>query len=398
VVPVVLQGFGQGFLSTSFPATCMILCVVLTWQLEGHYGLVLLSASSVSGTGFQGGIASYGAVATNAHKIVHLTTYHTMTRHRANICSALGDSTAHAGNTVSAVNAFSVVFNITLTLLAQTYTSLDQSYMQVTGSILSNYSQAGLVTGVVLTFLFCANTMIACLDTAKAFEEFCRTTKESKRIEKLPFPQSHIKPLKVITSFGTVISMRMVISPMINTLAVPLIGGFLLGVKGLLFLISGSNVLILCLSTFLINSGQSWVSARKFVLYGLLRGPDGEILGPESVHNRNLLIAESIGGPMEDTTGPAMNNFIKFVAVFAFVTGGPAGLYDEEPDATWPMGLLTIVCSSSMVLFTKVGLTLAIRLIRKILKRRQRQKAFEEGDDADMDGGGVVENDDFDDI
>ena len=31
---------------------------------------------------------------------------------------------------------------------------------------------------------------------------------------------------------------------------------------GLLFMISGSNVLVLCLSIFLINSGQSWVAAR----------------------------------------------------------------------------------------------------------------------------------------
>merc|ERR1719478_1056356 len=123
VVQVVLQGMGQGFMSTGFPAATMIAIVVITWTLEGHYGLALLSAASVSGTGFQGGIASFGAIATNAHKIVHLTTYHVMSRHRANICSALGDSTSHAGNTISAINAFSAVFNVALTLLAQTYTT-----------------------------------------------------------------------------------------------------------------------------------------------------------------------------------------------------------------------------------------------------------------------------------
>merc|ERR1719162_859382 len=101
----------------------MVLCVMITWELEGHYGLALLSCSSVSGTGFQGGIASFGAIATNAHKIVHLTTYHSMARHRANICAALGDTTSHAGNTISAVNAFSSVFNVALTLLADSYTS-----------------------------------------------------------------------------------------------------------------------------------------------------------------------------------------------------------------------------------------------------------------------------------
>lgn len=397
VVQVVLQGFGQGFLSTSLPSGLMIVIVVFTWQLESHYGLVLLSAASVSGTGFQGGIASYGAIATNAHKIVHLTTYHAMSRHRANVCAALGDSTAHAGNTISAVNAFQAVFNIVLTLLAQTYTNWDQSYMQVTGAILSNYSQAGLVTGIVLTFLFCANTMIACLDTSRAFKKICMESKDVRRIDRLPFPQSHIKPLKTLTAYGAVVTIRMVFSPMINTLAVPLIGGYLLGVKGLLFLISGSNVLILCLSTLLINSGQSWVSARKFVLFGLLKDQNGEVVGPDSVHNRNLLVGESIGGPLEDTTGPAMNNFIKFVAVFAYVTGGPAALYDEEPKNTWWRGFLTVAISTSMVAFSKVGLDFVLRVVQQLAERRRRKQEYEDGQiEDDLAKTGDDDDDDFD--
>jgi Na+/H+-translocating membrane pyrophosphatase len=361
----------------------MIVIVVGTWQLEGHYGLALLSASSVSGTGLQGGIASYGAIAANAHKIVHLTTYSAMTRHRANVCAAVGESTAHAGNIVSAINAFSAVFNVALTLLAQTYTKMDVNYMQVKGSILSNFSQAGLVMGVVMTMLFAANTMISCLDTSRAFMKFCKDSHEVRRIEKLPFPQSHIKPLKTLTSYGTIISMRMVFSPMINTLACPMIAGQFLGTKGLLFMMSGSNVLILCLSIFLINSGQSWVSARKFVLFGLLRNPQGEIVGPDSVHYQNLGIGESIGGPFEATTGPALNNFIKFVAVFAFVTGGPGDMYDETPENTWYFGFVCIGTSLSLIFMSRVGLQLVLRVISQMVKRRKHQRAFEEGEDLD---------------
>jgi len=182
---------------------------------------------------------------------------------------------------------------------------------------------------------------------------------------------------------------------MINTLAVPLIGGYVLGVKGLLFLISGSNVLVLSLSMLLMNSGQSWVAARKFVLFGLLRDPSGEVVGPDSVHNRNLLIGESIGGPMEDTTGPAMNNFIKFVAVMAFVTGGPANLYNETPENTWPLGFLVIIGSTSLVAFSRFGLSLILRLINQMVERRRRRQAYEDGEDPqDLD----FEDDDDDDF
>jgi Na+/H+-translocating membrane pyrophosphatase len=286
---------------------------------------------------------------------------------------------------VSAINAFSAVFNVTLTLLAQTYTTMDQNYTQVKGSILSNFSQAGLVLGIVMSFVFAANTTVSCLDTSRAFMRFCKESKDVKKIDKLPFPQSHIKPLKILTAYGTITSMRMVFSPMINTLAAPMMAGMFLGVKGLLFMISGSNVLILCLSLFLINSGQSWASARKFVLFGLLKDKEGNVIGPDSPHYENLGIGESIGGPFEATTGPALNNFIKFVAVFAFVTGGPGAMYDETPEKTWPFGIVVVVASVSLVSFSKVGLTLLLRLLAQMAKRRRRKQAFEEGDVLDDD-------------
>jgi len=384
VVQVVLQGLGQGFLSTGPPALIMIVSVIIAWRLESHYGLVLLSASSVSGTGFQGGIASYGAIATNAHKIVHLTTYHSMTRHRANICAALGDTTSHAGNTISAVNAFSSVFNVALTLLADSYTSMDMDYTAITGSVLSQWSQAGLVTGVVMTMMFSANTMLSCLETSQSFMRFCNESADVAKNEDAPFPYSHIKPLRILTSYGTVTSMRMVFSPIINTLVCPMVGGFFLGIKGLLFLISGSNVLILCLSIFLINSGQSWVAARKFILFGLLKDADGIVLGPDSRHYEHLGVGESIGGPFEDTTGPALNNFIKTAAVFAFVTS-QGRIYKSYPGDTWALGIVALAGSLFLVYFSRTGLSLALKCWGSWLRQRrehQRQRDEEEGSES----------------
>eukprot|EP00927_Polykrikos_kofoidii_P018484 TRINITY_DN18574_c0_g2_i1.p1 TRINITY_DN18574_c0_g2~~TRINITY_DN18574_c0_g2_i1.p1 ORF type:complete len:902 (+),score=131.68 TRINITY_DN18574_c0_g2_i1:81-2786(+) len=392
VVQVVLQGLGQGFLSTAFPAVTMVIVVMITWTLEDHYGLALLSASSVSGTGFQGGIACYGSIASNAHKIVHLTTYHSMARHRANICFALGDTALHAGGTISAINAFSAVFNVAVTLLAQTYTRLDMNYKAILGPPLSQWSQAGLVLGVVMTFLFTANTTISCLETSKSFLRFCKTSNEVSRRDG-PFPVSHIVPLKILTYYGTITSMRMVFNPMINTLMVPMIGGFFLGTSGLLFLLSGSNVLILCLSLLLLNSGQSWVSARKYILFGFLHDDDGNAIGPDSDHFENLHVGELIGGPFMDTTGPALNNFIKFVAVFSLVT---EGLYTPVPNQrTWLYGIATITGSLFLVVFAKFGLTLVLNCVTNYLKQRQLQKdadSEEEEEEYDDDEVEAIED------
>jgi len=391
VVQVVLQGLGQGFLSTSTPALLLVLAVMVTWILEGHYGLALLASSSVSGTGFQGSLASFGAIFTNAHKQVHLTTHDSLSRNRANICATVGDTAMQAGNTISAINAFSAVFNVALTLLAESYTGRSTDYQAVSGSPLSEWSQAGLVLGVIMPFLFTGNCTVSCLETSKSFMRFCKeSTAVSKRTD-LPFPQSHLKGIQILCSFGTITSMRLVFSPIIHSMICPLLGGFFLGTKGLIWLLSGMNVLGMCLSLFLINSGQSWVSARKYVLFGHLKAADGTAIGPDSAQYGYLGVGEMIGGPLEDTSGPALNNFVKLVAVFAFITGG---LYENEPDQTWHYGFLCLFGSFILLALARCILSCILncmtryseqRELQRLRKLRELEREQEQGDGDEED-------------
>lgn len=393
IVQVVMQGLGQGFLSTGFPAASLVIVIMVSWELEGHYGLALLSSASLSGTAFQGGIAAFGAVASNAHRIVYLTTHHSLTRNRANILASVGATTAHAGKTLASVNAFTAVFNVAVTLLAQMYTRLELDYGAVSGSPLNEWSQAGLVMGVVMVLLFTASTIMSCLDTSKAFVKFCKESVDAVGCdEDLPFPASHMRALATLTSFGTVTSMRMVFGPFINSLVCPMMGGFILGAKGLLFVLSGANVLILGLGVFLVNSGQSWVAARKYVLFGYLKNPEGEIVGPDSPYFQNLGVGVMIGGPFEDTTGPALNNFIKFVAVIALVT---ESLYDPSPERTFMYGFGSAVGSVILILMARFGLTIVLNGYTRFM--RYRQQLHEEAEDEDEDDDEPLEDmaDDF---
>eukprot|EP00913_Durusdinium_trenchii_P004682 g4347.t1 len=395
VVQVILQGLGQGFLSTATPAILMVLAVIITWGLQGHYGLALLASSSVSGTGFQGSIASFGAIATNAHKQVHLTTYDSLSRNRANILATLGDIAMQAGNTISAINAFSAVFNVALTLLAETYTARNLDYQDVSGSPLSEWSQAGLVLGVVMPFLFTGETTVSCLETSKAFMRFCKESDTVGKISQVPFPQSHLRGrslspkatepvracsvesgVRILSSFGTITSMRLVFSPIIHSMICPLLGGFFLGTRGLIWLLSGMNVLGVCLSLFLINSGQSWVSARKYVLFGRLK--DRRAVGPDSAQYGHLGVGEMIGGPLEDVSGPALNNFVKLVAGpwidVADVHFTTRLTEEEDPETTWAFGLIALFGSFILLALARCILSCILDCLTKYMEKRERQK------------------------
>merc|ERR1712232_142064 len=89
-----------------------------------------------------------------------------------------------------------------------------------------------------------------------------------------------------------------------------------------------------------------------------------------------------IGGPFEDTTGPALNNFIKFVAVFSLVT---EGLYQPEPDGTLISGFLALGGALMLVALSRFGLTSALNCITSFLRQRQLQRAYEDEGDSDED-------------
>merc|ERR1719324_764180 len=210
-----------------------------------------------------------------------------------------------------------------------------------------------MLSGIIFTMLFLANTLTSCIKMAKVLVEFCRGNDEvGPRFDK-HYPATHIVPLKKLTDFAAIQSLMLTFSPLMNTFAAPLVIGQLFGFKGLLMLVSGGNSVCFSLNMFLINSGQAWDAARKYVLFGMLKDEEGVTIGAENEVYETLGIGEQVGGPLEDLAGPGLNNFIKFVAVVSFVT---SGIYDLTPEKTWPFGMLQVVLNGMSVSFFKFGL------------------------------------------
>ncbi|CAE7225627.1 hppA, partial [Symbiodinium sp. KB8] len=287
-------------------------------------------------TGWQATLAAYGAVANNSLRISHLTTVNELAHHRANVCAAVGTTQSHNGKVVAGQNAFFATTALLGALLADKRTKQGVDFTSTVGQELSEFARAGLLAGIIFTMLFLANTVTSCISMAKKLVQFCKDKPEESgpRLDK-SFPATHIIPLKTLTGYAAIESFQLTFSPMCQTFAAPLVIGQLLGFKGLLMLVSGGNSVCFSLNMFLINSGQAWDAARKYVLFGMLKDKQGEVVGTNSQQYDTLGIGEQVGGPLEDLTGPALNNFIKFVAVVGFVT---SDLYDEFPDNTWILG------------------------------------------------------------
>lgn len=376
MIQVVLQGLGQGFVSAGVPSVVNILVQILAFRWEGFYGLVLLACASQACTGWQATLAAYGAVANNACRMVHLTTVNEMAHHRANVLATIGTTTAHNGKCVAGQNAFFATTALLGALLADKYTKLGKNWQQTVSQELSEFTRAGMLAGIIFTMLFLANTLTSCINMAKSLVEFCKDNKEVlPRLDK-KFPATHIVPLKNLVAFCAVKSYQLSFSPMLNTFAAPLVIGQLFGFKGLMMLVSGGNSVCFSLNMFLVNTGQAWDAARKYILFGMLKDKQGNPVGPQDEVYDILGIGEQIGGPLEDLTGPALNNFIKFIAVMSFVT---SDLYDEFPFESWYWGMVQVVVNGTLIITFKFGIQKAIDQLQSFIRRRKEALDFEEG-------------------
>jgi Na+/H+-translocating membrane pyrophosphatase len=110
------------------------------------------------------------------------------------------------------------------------------------------------------------------------------------------------------------------ILPGILVIASPLVFGFLLGPKGVSGLLAGAIVSGVQVAISFSNTGGAWDNAKKYIEGGNLM-VNGVVQAKKTEAHRNAVIGDTVGDPMKDTSGPAINILIKLMAITSLVFG-----------------------------------------------------------------------------
>ncbi len=170
----------------------------------------------------------------------------------------------------------------------------------------------GVFLGAMSAFLFCAMTMKSVGRAAQGMViEVRRQFRENPGILDGSVKPDYERPVAI----STIAAQREMILPSLLGLFMPIAVGLLLGVAGVLGLLTGCLTSGFCLAVFMSNSGGSWDNAKKYIEADHHGGK-----GSES--HKAAVVGDTVGDPFKDTSGPSLNILIKLMSMVSVVVAG----------------------------------------------------------------------------
>ena len=105
------------------------------------------------------------------------------------------------------------------------------------------------------------------------------------------------------------------IAPGMLVIMSPIVVGVLFGKYSLAGLLPGAIVSGVQMAISSSNTGGAWDNAKKYIE----RGGLGKTKGKGSPQHAAAVIGDTVGDPLKDTSGPALNILIKLMAIISVV-------------------------------------------------------------------------------
>merc|ERR1712018_766719 len=116
---------------------------------------------------------------------------------------------------------------------------------------------------------------------------------------------------------STQASLNEMLAPGALVILSPLVAGFLFGKLTCAGLLSGALVSSVQLAISMSNTGGAWDNSKKYISSkGTTEG-----FGKGSEAHKNSVTGDTVGDPLKDTSGPALNIVMKLTAIISLVFG-----------------------------------------------------------------------------
>ena len=161
----------------------------------------------------------------------------------------------------------------------------------------------GLLIGGAVPFLFSSMTIRAVGRAAFLIVKECRIQFRDKEIWEGRKTPDYARVVGICTTSAQ----KELIGPGLLAIMAPLCVGFLLGPLALAGFLAGMIVVGQMIAVFMANAGGAWDNAKK----SIEDEPRTKDTGKGSEKHKAAVTGDTVGDPLKDTAGPAINPLIK---------------------------------------------------------------------------------------
>jgi len=275
------------------------------------FGVALAALGMLSNLATCLSIDVYGPVCDNAGGIAEMAELPSEVRDVTDALDAAGNTTAAIGKGFAIGSACLVGLALFGAYINRAGRTSDQI------SLLNPVVFSLLLIGAMIPYWFTAMTMKSVgLAANEMVKEVKRQFDENPDLLK---GKAGVKPdYARCIDISTKASLKEMILPAVLIMVTPILTGVFFGHRGISGLLAGAISSSIQLAISSSNTGGAWDNAKKYVEKGCVY-IDGEQQRKGSEVHKAAVVGDTVGDPLKDTSGPALNIVMKLMAVLSLV-------------------------------------------------------------------------------
>jgi len=341
----ILSGLSVGMISSVWALIVIVISFILALIIYGNepnplyvlYAVAMIGIGMLSHTGNNVAMDSYGPISDNANGIGEMSWHGLDDEETKNARQIMADLDA-VGNTTKAITkgiAIASAVIAAVSLFASYITDVARVQAQLGVPVMefirvsSTRVFVGLLLGGALPWLFSALSIQAVSRAAGQIVE------EVRKQFRLPGIMEGTKTPDYarVVLISTLSAQKELIPLAIISVVIPLLVGLVLRVEALGGFLAGVIVSGQLLAVFMSNAGGAWDNAKKSIEdepRDLVKNT-----GKGSERHKAGVVGDTVGDPLKDTAGPALNPMIKVVNMVSLLAAPVIVKYESLGVVGW---------------------------------------------------------------